>query len=75
MSRKQSLYSKLDSADTCCEVQIVDGQGDVDGTYMLNTRFSSPPKTLIGNVDCFIQSNSGTGGGMLGLLHLHQDRR
>jgi len=25
------------ASETCCEVQIVDGQGDVDGTYMLNT--------------------------------------
>ena len=35
---KEHLIQKLDSADACCEVQIVDGQGDVDGTYMLNTR-------------------------------------
>ena len=39
---KEYLIQKLDSADACCEVQIVDGQGDVDGTYMLNTRFSRP---------------------------------
>ena len=40
MLKEESLILKLDSSDTCCEVQIVDGQGDVDGTYMLSTRFS-----------------------------------
>ena len=38
--KKEKITSNhLNSAETCCEVQIVDGQGDVDGTYMLNTRF------------------------------------
>ena len=37
--KKRENNFKPSSAETCCEVQIVDGQGDVDGTYMLNTRF------------------------------------
>merc|ERR1712172_246034 len=37
------LVSAQTTSDTCCEVQIVDGQGDVDGTYMLN---SSPSAAL-----------------------------
>lgn len=41
---KDIFILKFDSSETCCEVQIVDGQGDVDGTYMLSTRFSSPSK-------------------------------
>ena len=39
---KDIFILKFDSSETCCEVQIVDGQGDVDGTYMLSTRFPSP---------------------------------
>merc|ERR1712130_936377 len=31
------FVSAQTTSDACCEVQIVDGQGDVDGTYMLNT--------------------------------------
>merc|ERR1719249_417357 len=31
------LANAQTTSDTCCEVQILDGQGDVDGTYMLNT--------------------------------------
>merc|ERR1711971_326292 len=37
------LVSAQTTSDTCCDVQIVDGQGDVDGTYMLN---SSPSASL-----------------------------
>ena len=65
----------MTSSDACCEVQIVEGQGDVDGTYMLNTRL------VVSFVNSFItiilsaQSNSRVGGGLSGLVCLHEDRR
>ena len=53
----------------------MEGQGDVDGTYMLNARL------VVSFVNSFItlilsaQSNGRVGGSLSGLVCLHEDRR
>ena len=65
----------MTSSDACCEVQIVEGQGDVDGTYMLNARLVVPFVNSFITIILSAQSNGRVGGSLSGLVCLHEDRR